>query len=159
MGRMALLDPAQQVAIGPASPPGGGALGAAVTTYAMFGGQDHAGDATRFFQRVAAARAARRLPAPSRVQGLGEMDAELDSVQQEKKPPMAALDATMQVAVKRSGQSVRGYALETKDLDTAEVPAVLLRPGPLRMMVGVTRHRARAPRGAIRRAHRDLDGE
>jgi hypothetical protein len=144
MGRMALLDPAsEQIAIGPTFPPGGGALGAAVTTYAMFGAQDHATDATRFFQRIAAARAARGLPAPVRVQGLGEMDAELDSVNQEKKPPTAALDATMQVAVERSGQSVRGYALETNDLDTAEVPEVLLRPGALKLMVGVTHHRAK----------------
>jgi hypothetical protein len=143
MGRMALLDPgSQQIAIGPTFPPGGGALGAAVTTYAMFGGQDHASDATRFFQRVAAARAARGLTAPVRVQGLGEMDAELERVQREKKAPMAALDAAMEVAVERTGQGVRGYALETNDLDTVEVPGVLLAPGALRMMVGVTHHRA-----------------
>jgi hypothetical protein len=144
MGRLALLDPSsEQIAIGPTFPPGGGALGAAVTTYAMFDAQqDHAADATRFFQRLVAARAARGLPAPVRVQGLGEMDVELDKVQREGKAPMAALDVAMQVAVERTGQGVRGYSLETNDLDKVDVPGVLLTPGPLRVMVGVTHHRA-----------------
>jgi hypothetical protein len=143
IGRSALLDPdARQVAVGPALPAGGGALGGAVTTYAMFDSGDHAGDAARFFQRVAAARAARGLPAPSRVQGLGEMDLELARVMREGVAPMAALDATMQLAVQRTGQGVQGYVLETNDVEHAEVPDALLRPGRLSIMVGVTHHRA-----------------
>jgi hypothetical protein len=55
---------------------------------------------------------------------------------------MDALQATMQVAVARTGQGVHGYTLETNDLDQADVPGVLMTPGPLRMMVGVTHHRA-----------------
>jgi hypothetical protein len=143
MGRSSLLDPGSRlIAIGPAIPPGGGALGAAVTTYALFGAEDHASDATRFFRRVAAARGARGLPAPSRVQGLGEMDAELERVASEGLSPMDALRTTMHVAVERTGQGVHGYTLETNDLDQVDVPAALLAPGPLQMMVGVTHHRA-----------------
>ena len=130
------------VAVGPALPQGGGALGAAVTTYALFDSDDHAAEATRFFQRVAAARTARGLPAPVRVPGLGEMDAELARVAREGTPPMAALQATMQLAVARTGQGVHGYTLETNDLDQVDVPAPLLARGPLRMMLGVTHHRA-----------------
>jgi hypothetical protein len=48
----------------------------------------------------------------------------------------------MQVAVARTGQGVHGYTLETNDLDQVEVPGVLMTQGPLRMMVGVTHHRA-----------------
>jgi hypothetical protein len=143
IGRSSLLDPAmRQVAIGPAIPPGGGALGAAVTAYALFETDDHAAEATRFFQRIAAARTARGLPAPARVQGLGEMDAELARVARAGAAPMDALQATMQVAVARTGQGVHGYTLETNDLDQVDVPAALLTPGPLRMMIGVTHHRA-----------------
>jgi hypothetical protein len=143
IGRSSLLDPAMRVvAIGPAIPPGGGALGAAVTTYALFDTDDHAADATRFFRRVVAARTARGLPAPSRMQGLGEMDEEIARVAHEGTAPMAALQATMQIAVARTGQSVHGYTLETSDLDQVEVPDALLTAGPMRMMIGVTHHRA-----------------
>jgi hypothetical protein len=143
IGRSSLLDPGmRQVAIGPAIPPGGGALGAAVTAYALFETDDHVAETTRFFQRIAAARTARGLPAPARVQGLGEMDAELGRVAREGAAPMDALQATMQVAVARTGQGVHGYTLETNDLDQVDVPAALLTPGPLRMMIGVTHHRA-----------------
>lgn len=143
IGRSALLDPeARQIAVGPALPPGGGALGAAVTTYAMFDSGDHAGEAARFFQRLAAARAARGLPAPVRVQGLGEMDVELARVMNEGHAPMAALQTTMQLAVDLTGQGVQGYVLETNDVDRADVPEQLLSGGPLHLMVGVTHHRA-----------------
>jgi hypothetical protein len=67
----------------------------------------------------------------------------MEKVQREGKAPMAALDVAMQVAVERTGQGVRGYSLETNDLDKVEVPGVLLTPGPLRVMVGVTHHRAK----------------
>ena len=143
IGRSSLLDPSMRVvAVGPAIPQGGGALGAAVTAYAMFESEDHSADATRFFQRIAAARTARGLPPPARVQGLGEMDAELARVATAGEAPMDALQATMQVAVARTGQGVHGYTLETNDLDQVEVPGALMTQGPLRMMLGVTHHRA-----------------
>jgi hypothetical protein len=143
IGRSSLLDPSMRVvAIGPVIPKGGRALGAAVTAYALFGNEDHTAEAARFFGRIAAARAARGLPAPARVEGLGEMEAELARVAREGAAPMDALQATMQVAVARTGQSVHGYTLETNDLDQVPVPDVVLTPGPLRMMVGVTHHRA-----------------
>jgi len=143
MGRMTLLDPgSRQIAIGPALPPGGGALGAAVTTYAMFGSEDHTGDADRFFHRIVAARAAHGLPPPVRLPAPEPMSAELASVLRQGKAPMDALNASMHAAVESTGQGVRGYVLETNDLDAAGVPDPLLAPGPLRVMVGVTHHRA-----------------
>jgi hypothetical protein len=112
-----------------------------VTTYALFGSDDHAADATRFFQRIAAARKARALPAAVRVKTSGEMDAELARVASGK-PPMVALHATMQATVEQIGQGVQGWVFETNDLDRAEVPAALLAPGAVQMMIGVTHHRA-----------------
>ena len=143
IGRSTLLEPSVRlIAVGPALPHGGGALGAAVTTYALFDGDDHSAEAARLFQRIAAARAAHGLPAPVRVQGLPEMDAELARVAREGVSPMEALQATMQLAVARTGQSVRGYTLETNDVDHVEVPRELLGRGPMQMLLGVTHHRA-----------------
>ena len=142
VGRFALLDPnAREIAIGPAMPPEGGAVGAAVTTYALFDSDDHAADATRFFARVADARAALGLSAPVRIRGVAEMNTALARVNHEGAEPMDALHATMQVVVARTGHGVRGYALETNDLDQVEVPRVLLTPGPLPLVLGVTHHR------------------
>ncbi|HEY3816258.1 MAG TPA: hypothetical protein VGL81_03755 [Polyangiaceae bacterium] len=143
IGRSSLLDPAMRIiAIGPAIPPGGGALGAAVTAYALFETDDHSADATRFFGRVAAARAARGLSAPVREPGFREMDAQLARIARAGGAPMDALQATMRAAVARTGQGVHGYTLETNDLDQVPVPEALLAPVPMRMAIGVTHHRA-----------------
>lgn len=143
MGRSSLLDPdSRLIAIGPAIPPGGGALGAAVTTYALFGSDDHGAEATRLFQRVAAARKARGVAPPVRVKAIDEMDAELARVAQDGKPAMTALHAAMQAVVSRTGEGVQGWLYETNDLDRADIPAPLLAPGVMQLMMGVTHHRA-----------------
>ena len=56
--------------------------------------------------------------------------------------PSQALDKTLQVVVYRTQRSARALAFETNDLDSAPLPAELLAPGPLHVMVGVTHHRA-----------------
>ena len=117
IGRSSLLDPSMRlVAVGPTIPAGGKALGAAVTAYALFDSDDHSADATKFFQRVVAARAARGLPAPTRVQAPPEMGAELARIARQGRAPMDALQASMQLAVERTGRGVHGYTLETNDL-------------------------------------------
>jgi hypothetical protein len=143
MGRAALLDPeARQIAVGPAVPEGVQALGAAVTTYALFESDDHSADEARFFERVAAERRLRGLPAPVRVAGGDAMRAECARVQREGKPPMAGLRSMMQTAVSRTGESVAGYVLEANDLEHVEVPEPLLARGALKTILVVTHHRA-----------------
>ena len=143
IGRIALLDPGvRQIAIGPVVPGDAPALGAAVTTYALFESEDHSAEEAQFLWRVTGAREARGLPAPVRVGGLEEMHTESSEVLLRGKAPMAALQDLLQVVVERTGSSVRGYVIETTDPAHVEVPAELLSDGPLHVVVGVTHHRA-----------------
>jgi hypothetical protein len=142
LARVVLLDPAaRRIAVGPAVPAGTEALGAVVTTYALFESDDHTRDEARFVERLAAARTARGLPAPVRVRGFDTIARETDLVLREGKVPMAALDDMMRAVVARTGSSVRGYVLETSDLEATEIPRQLLGAGPLRAVVAVTHHR------------------
>jgi hypothetical protein len=142
IGRSALLDPSSRlVAVGPTLPPGA-ALRAAVTTYALFESPDHAAEASRFFDRIVTARAARGLGPTSRVQGIREFDVALAHVLKGDASPTEALDNTLQVVVYRTQHSARELAFETNDLDAAPLPAELMAPGPLHLMIGVTHHRA-----------------
>jgi hypothetical protein len=143
MGRLALLDPvARQIAVGPAIPQDAPALGAAVTTYALFESVDHSADELRFFRALAAERAARGLPPPDRAPRMDEVHAELADVLLRGKQPMAALNDLLRVAVNRTGSSVSGYVLETTDPSRVDFPSALLRAGPLDVIVAVTHHRA-----------------
>jgi hypothetical protein len=143
IGRLTLLDPvARQIAVGPAIPENAPALGAAVTTYALFESDDHAADERQFFRALAAARAARGLPPPERVGGMDEVRAELADVLFRGKQPMAALSDLLRVAVIRTRSRVNGYVLETTDPSHIDFPRALLRAGPLEVVVAVTHHRA-----------------
>jgi hypothetical protein len=143
IGRLALLDPvAKQIAVGPAIPGDAPALGAAVTTYALFESDDHTADERQFFRALTAARAARGVAPPERVGGIDEVRAELADVLRNGKEPMAALNDLLQVAVNRTGSNVNGYVLETTDPAHVEIPEALLRAGPLDVVVAVTHHRA-----------------
>jgi hypothetical protein len=143
IGRVALLDPqARRIAIGPAVPEGVQALGAVVTTYALFESGDHTEDEARFFERIAAARKARGLAAPVRYAATEGVRAECERVRTENKAPMTALHEMMQDVVTRTGSSVMGYVLETNDLDDTDVPDPLLRAGPLNTVLAITHHRA-----------------
>jgi hypothetical protein len=143
LGRVALLDPeARQIAVGPFLPDGEAGLGAAVTTYAFFDNENHAADEVRFLERLAAARRALGLPPPSRIGESESMRIECARVLREGKPPMEALRQVMEATVAQMGTSVAGYLLETNDLARVEIPKELLGPGPQRVLVGVTHHRA-----------------
>jgi hypothetical protein len=70
------------------------------------------------------------------------MRIECARVLREGKPPMAALQQVMEATVAQIGTSVAGYLLETNDLARVQIPKELLAPGPQRVVVGVTHHRA-----------------
>jgi hypothetical protein len=143
IGRMALLNPeVRQIAIGPAIPADAAALGAAITTYALYESDDHSAEEAQFMSKVIAARANRGLPKPVRVGGFEDMNVQSKEVRLAGKAPMAALQDLLQAAVDRSGATVRGLVIETTDPAHVDVPGDLLTDGPLNMLVTVTHHRA-----------------
>jgi hypothetical protein len=143
LGRSVLLDPdVRKIAIGPAIPDGVPALSAAVTTYALFESRDHSADEKRVLAKISAMRALHGAPAAVRVGGLDELAQEAALVQSKGKPPAEALQNVLDAAAQRTGGGVRGLVLETSDLDELPLPPELLAPGPLRIALAVTHHRA-----------------
>jgi hypothetical protein len=143
IGRMALLDPGvRQIAIGPAIPGDAPALGAAVTTYALYESDDHPAEEAAFMTKLIAAREGRGLSAPVRVGGFEDMTEQAKEVRLTGKAPMAALRDLLAAAVERSGAGVRGVVIETTDPAHVDVPEDLLQEGPLHVLVTVTHHRA-----------------
>ncbi len=143
IGRFTLLDPtARQVAVGPALPGDIPALGAVVTTYSLFESDDHSADEARVLQNLARARAAVGAPVPVRVEGLAKLTAEAALVQKKGKEPFDALGDILEAAVEGSGQNVHGWVMETSDLEYLDFPPELLAQGELKVVIGVTHHRA-----------------
>jgi hypothetical protein len=143
LGRSVLLDPAaRKIAIGPAIPEGVPALGAAVTTYALFESRDHAADEKRVHASISAARTARGASAAVRVGGLDELTNEAMLVLDKGKPPADALQDVLDVAAHQTGSRVQGYLLETTNLDELPLPSELLTASSLKFALAVTHHRA-----------------
>jgi hypothetical protein len=82
------------------------------------------------------------VPAPTVVGGFAEMHEEATKVMHAEKAPAAALDDLLADAAFRTGTSVQGYVIETNDLEHLAIPGELLTPGPMRVAVGITHHRA-----------------
>ena len=143
-GRMVLLDPeARSIAIGPVVPAGDlQALGAVVTTYALFESPDHERDSARIFEKVEAARKALGKPLLSRIQGGRELAREARLVQLGEREPMDALGLAMQeIADRTPGIRVSGVVYEANDLDRIPVPKELLALPHGSLVVEVTHHR------------------
>jgi hypothetical protein len=147
MGRFTMLEAgARKIAIG--VPPQGsvGGLGAVVTTYEMFVGNDHRADTARVFAQLTKARAARRLPAPAAMKGVvKDLARQASLVNAGKRDTEDALDAALVAVRDRSNQSVRGWVLTTNDLSLIELPPEVLAAGPLEVGIEVTHHK---PEGA-----------
>jgi hypothetical protein len=138
-GRTALLDPkAGVIAVGASIPDGAPALGAVVTTYALFASDDHGADEELFFRRIREERAVRGLAPPVRVPASAEMRTAAARVLGQDVAPMGALRAMVAAA----SEPKRGYVMETTDPSTVEVPEVFLQPGPLPLALVMTHHRA-----------------
>lgn len=131
MGRLTLLDPtAQQIAIGSAPTESLGGLGVVVTTYTMFGSEDHQADVERVMLRLSQERAARRLPPIPTLGNLPTLADEARLVNAGQREPMAALDHALSAETERLGQSMRGWVILTHDLDQIPFPKELLAQGP-----------------------------
>ena len=141
-GRMTLFDPdASRIAVGASVPEGLPGLGAAVTTYELFGSEDHAPDEEAFVRRVAETRAARGLPPLVRLPTTKEMRISAARVAREEVVPFDALREMLSDVTSSLGTPSSGYVLETHDPSSVEIPAVFLRPS-LQVMVAITHHRA-----------------
>jgi hypothetical protein len=117
-------------------------VGAAVTTYSFFQGDDHAADEDSFFDRLSEARVAAGVPAPVRVTGLETMRSACAQVMRGERPAMDALQELMNTVAQRTRRPVHGYVFETNDLTRVPVPPQLLAAGPMEVIVGVTHHKA-----------------
>jgi hypothetical protein len=146
MGRYTMLQPnARQIAVGAAPTATVGGIGAVVTTYDLFGGDDHKADAARVLQHLARVRAARSLPQPVAMQGQKTLATEAALVNAGKKDADDALNTAMMAERDRSGRGVRGWVFSTNDLGLIPFPPELLAAGPLSVGIEVTHFR---PEGA-----------
>ncbi|WP_394827602.1 hypothetical protein [Pendulispora albinea] len=144
LGRLTLLDPrARIIAVGAGMPETVEALGAVVTTYSLFDNPDHSAEAEHVFAWIAAERAKAGLSAPVRLMNVPWLAEEAALVRAEKKAPMAVLnDVLADVASRLPTGRVQGFVFETIDVDRLQLPKELLDPGPVRIAVEVTHHRA-----------------
>jgi hypothetical protein len=139
MGRFTMLSKeARQMAIGVSTPSEAGGLGAVVTTYDMFTGNDHRVDAALVFRQIEKVRMGRGLPPPTRMEGV---PAVARLVNEGKRDAEDALDAAMIAVRDHSGKSVRGWVLRTNQLEAVSLPPELLGAGPLDLAVEVTHHK------------------
>ncbi|WP_394830774.1 hypothetical protein LVJ94_30125 [Pendulispora rubella] len=144
MGRATLLAPESRVvAIGPAVPKSANALGAVVTTYALFEGDDHSAEAERVFSAISSARTQRGLPAPVRLTNVPGLAEQTALVRAGKKAPSAAFHETLEyIAEHLPGERIQGLSFETLDVNRLIFPKELFRAGPMQLVVEVTHHRA-----------------
>jgi len=120
IGRSALLDPeARLIAVGPSIPEGVLGLGAAVTTYSLFGAEGHAADEDLFFQRITQARLARGLPPPTRVPVSNEMQRIAARILTESMTPLGALHQMAAASSSRSPTCSRQTTCELSRCQTS----------------------------------------
>lgn len=143
MGRFTMLEAgARQIAIGVAPPGSVGGLGAVVTTYDLFTGNDHRADVARVLAQMSRVRAARALPPPVMLPGMNVLAAQALLVNAGQKDAEDALDTAMIAVRDQWHQSVRGWVLTTNDLDVIPFPPEVLAAGPLQVGIEVTHHKA-----------------
>jgi hypothetical protein len=140
MGRHSLLAPeARKIAVGPAALDGGPAVGAVVTTYAMFDEQnvDHGVERGRAFGHINEARAKRGLPAVASLGPMPEVATLAQLVSEGKREGGEALDSALVFQSRRVRRSVRGWTAVSQDLDNFIVPPELLVPSQVPPQVGI----------------------
>ena len=144
MSRAALLAPEiEAVSLGTVllSRPQG--LGAVVTGYRLYHGDDHSEDVKTLYARLMTARRRLGLGMPLRLNGIeGVMKAELARLQGGEWGSKDALQASLDAAVHHFGASMRGYVIETTSLDAFEIPEELVRRKDLYFEIGVGHYRA-----------------
>jgi hypothetical protein len=145
LGRTVLLDPdARRIAIGPALPGGGApALGAVVTTFALFESASHERDIANVVARVTNARKELGRPAFAQLGAERELAGQAQLVLAGQREPYEALNVAMQAVVDRVRGRIAGFYVESNDLESAPIPDTILRAGGGALAVYVTHHRVK----------------
>jgi hypothetical protein len=142
MGRFTMLEAgARQIAIGVAPPGTVGGIGAVVTTYEFFGGNDHRAESARVFELMKRTRTARGLPAPVAIPGTKALGMQATLVNAGQKDASDALNDALIMERDRLHRSVRGWVVATNDLDALPFPAELMRGGAVSVGVEVTHYK------------------
>jgi hypothetical protein len=144
-GRNVLLDPeVRRIAIGPALPPGDvRALGAVVSTYALFESPNHEADVARVLARVKTERASRGKAPLGPIDAAPAMADQMALVLAGKREPVAALNAGMRSLAQRTFGAVYGFVAEANEVDSAPIPEPVLHAPKGALAVAVTHHRVK----------------
>jgi hypothetical protein len=144
MGRATLMSPdIEVISLGTVVLSQPNALGAVVTGYRLYHGDDHSADVKRLYARLLSARRRLGLGMPSRLGGMdGVLRLELERVKSGLRGSSQALQAALDQGVTRFGAGMRGYVIETTSLDALEIPEEIVRRADLFFEIGVGHYRA-----------------
>ena len=143
-GREALLNPeSDHLAIGTFGSPAQGFVGVLFATYATFDLGDPQSHAEKVRQRIAKLRAQKGL---ERAELLPKLEADLSAivatVSTGELNASQGLERVLSVAADRARREVRGYYVDTYDLDRLEIPDQILAAPTLRIAIAVGQHQA-----------------
>ncbi len=142
-GRWVLMRPdVRAIAVGAVPVADPRSLGLVASTYAFYEDVDHAAEARRFLERVSRARASRGLPPPQPMDGLDGLWAHARAVSEGREVPSAALQAGLDAESRARRRPLRGYLLETIDLELGELPEPVLTQRQISLGVAVGHTRA-----------------
>ena len=144
MGRATLMSPdIEAISLGAIVLGQPNALGAVVTGYRLYHGDDHSADVRQLYSRLLAARKRLGLGMPSRLGGMDRvLRLELDRIKSGLRGSSQALQAVLDQGVSRFGAGMRGYVVETTSLDAFEIPEDVIRRPNLYFEIGVGHYRA-----------------
>jgi hypothetical protein len=142
--RNVLLDPdAGRIAIGPVLPGDAPALGAVVSTYALFESPNHEADAARVVARVKAERARRGRAPLSSFEAATALADPMKHVLAGDAEPTAALHAGIRSLAQRTSGTVHGFVAEVNDVDRVPIPEAILEAPKGAFAIAVTHHRVK----------------
>jgi hypothetical protein len=118
-------------------------LGAVVTGYRLYHGDDHSADVRQLYARLLAGRRRLGLKMPARLGGMdGVMRLALQRVQAGTSGSSQALQTVLDQGVTRFGAGMRGYVMETTSLDALQIPDEIISLPNLYFEIGVGHYRA-----------------
>jgi len=144
MARSALLaDDAERIAIGPVLEAGenGTSMAVVVGTYALFSEESHGARVEQVFAQLARERAARGRAAPDRLEDLADLSTDLAGAVQAGAAPQEALHELLNRSGEALGRAVRGWVLESSELEDIAFPAELLDERRVSISIGVASYR------------------
>ncbi len=142
--RSALLaDDVERIAIGPVLEVNDGtpAMAVIVGTYALFSETTHAANVSRVFEGLAEARAARRLAAPRSLEEISELSMRAAGAVEAGVVPRDALRELLHSSGALLNRSVRGWVLESSELEDIVFPEELLAERRIWVSIGVSSYR------------------